>query len=194
MPSPRSHLARILLTLLALASLLLLPACSTLEDLVGLRDRAVVERDRLDDHASTLESQLASTPTNDPARPALEADLAAARTQRDLYNADVDRINQVIAQAQNPTDPIAQAVGLVAPFLPVPARTPLVLGAALLGTVLRMHQLRQGLTSVARGFEIAKRDDPDFNARFAANAPTFRAIQTPLARKLINQVVKGATT
>jgi len=188
----RSTLARALFLLLALASLLLLPACSTFHDLVGLRDQAVTERDRLDQHAAELETTLAATPPTAPARPELEAQLQQTRAQADLHSQDIDRLDSIIAHAQNPTDPIAHAVGVVAPFLPMPIRTPLVLGGALLGTLLRMHQLRQGLTSVARGFEIAKRDDPDFNARFAANTPTFRATQTPLARKLINRAVKGA--
>lgn len=185
-------LARTLILLLALACLLILPACSTLEDLVGLRSQAAAERDRLDQQAIDLEATLAATPPTDPTRPALEAQIQQTRAQSDLYTQDISRLDQVIAEAQNPSDPIAQAVGVVAPFLPVPIRTPLVLGGALIGALLRAHQLRQGLTSVARGFEIAKRDDPDFNARFAANAHTFRATQTPLARKLINTAIKGA--
>lgn len=195
MPTPRPtacSLATCLATLLLMAWLVMVPGCSSLEDLVGLRQQAVTERDRLDQQAIDLQSTLGAIPPDDPARPALEAQIAQARAQADLYNRDVQRLDQVLAEARSPTDPIAQAVGVVAPFLPVPIRTPLVLGAALLGTVLRMHQLRQGLTSVARGFEIAKRDDPEFNSRFAANASTFRATQTPLARKLISQVVKGA--
>lgn len=188
---PITLVTRALIALTAILALLSLPACSTLQDLVGLRDQAATERDRLDEHAASLETTLAATPPTDPTRPALEAELASTRTQRDLYDSDITRLDDIIAQAQSPTDPIAQAVGVVAPFLPIPARTPLVLGAALVGTLLRMHQLRQGLTSVARGFEVAKRDDPDFKSRFDANTPTFRSIQTPLARKLIARTVKG---
>lgn len=185
-----SSLARLLLCLLAL---LALPACTTLDELAALRAQAAAQRDRLDQHAANLEAALAGAPPGDPDRPDIEARIAAARAQRDLYSADLQRLDQVIAQAQSPTDPIAQAVGAVAPFLPVPIRTPLILGAALAGTLLRMHQLRQGLTSVARGIEIAKRDDPAFNTQFSANAATFRAIQTPLARRLISRTVKGLT-
>jgi len=188
--SIRSVLARTLLAACAALALLTLPACTSLEELIATRDQATSLADDLDRQATQIEQALATLPPTDPQRPSLEAALVQARQARDLYDADAARLSDIIAQAQSPTDPIAQAVGVVAPFLPVPARTPLVLGAALLGTLLRMHRLRQGLTSVARGFEIAKRDDPDFKARFAANTPTFRATQTPLARRVIEAAVK----
>lgn len=188
----RRALSLLIVHTLALAWLLTLPGCTSLEDLVSLRDQAADQRDRLDAHAQDVQGALEELPPGDPSRPALEADLVRTRAQADLFESDRRRLDDLITQAQSPSDPIAQAVGAIAPFVPEPARTPLVLGAALVGTLVRLHQLRRGLASVALGFEAAKRDDPDFKDRFVANAPTFRAMQTPLARRVIARAVKGA--
>lgn len=170
-------LARALTAIALLLSVLTLPACTTLGDLTGWRDRTLAERDRLEQHAAAIEAALEATPPDDPLAREARAEAAAARERARLLDDDARRIGDAIARAEQTSDPIARAVGAVAPFLPEPARTPLVLAAALGGAMLRARELRRGLTSVARGFEIAKRDDPEFNARFAAHTGTFRAVR-----------------
>jgi hypothetical protein len=81
----------------------------------------------------------------------------------------------------------------VAAFLPEPWRAPLVLGAGLAAALWRARQLKTSLQSVVAGIEVAKREDEAFKARFAANANTFRATQTSLARKVVDQVAAGGS-
>jgi hypothetical protein len=83
----------------------------------------------------------------------------------------------------------------VLPWVPAPARMPLVLGAGLLASAIRVWQLRRGLVSVVKGLDTAMREDASFASSFKAHANTFRATQTDLARKFVDRVAgQGVTT
>jgi hypothetical protein len=177
-----------------LAAAVVLGACAGLEDAIVLRDRAAEVRGSLEAEVARRQSAIErldqeGVPGDDPARRAAEGDLSAARASHAAADAAVKQIDAVIAEAQRPTDPISQGVQLISQGLPEPARSPAVLGGALIVTLLRARQLRTALTSVARSIEQAKRDDALFRERFKANAATIRSIQTPAA----SEFVKSAT-
>jgi hypothetical protein len=96
----------------------------------------------------------------------------------------------VIEEASRPTDPLTSAVGAVAPFLPEPARLPVLLGAALLVTLARAAQLKRGTASIVRGIQKAIDEDQQFRDTFKRHANTFRTIQTAAARRIVDETTR----
>jgi len=86
----------------------------------------------------------------------------------------------------DPSDPIGQTVGAIAPWLPDPVRIPFALGTALVLSLARAAQLKRAGLSIAQGMERAMDADEQFRARFKANAETFRTIQTATAQRLVD--------
>ena len=54
-------------------------------------------------------------------------------------------------------------------------------------TLLRARQMKSALVSVAKGLDKAMQTDDQFKARFAANAPLFRSVQTPAAKRVVDE-------
>lgn len=184
----RTRSFHLVLLALVLASLpILVPACVTREEALESRASAVAARDHLLASATSLELELASLPDNDPARPELEARLARSRTGLEALAAGVAQIDAAFNDP--PTNSPAETFldSLVA-LVPGPWQAPVLLGGAGFALFLRSRQLRQGITSIARGIEIAKREDPVFRESFERHANTFRSIQSPVARKLVDTV------
>jgi hypothetical protein len=142
----------------------------------------------LEADAARWENEASGLPPDDPALPALLAQAADARAREQTLAAGLARIDEIIAEAENPTDPVSQTVDAATPLLPVSLRGPLVLGAAALVAVLRAWRLKSGLASVARGLTTAMREDEEFRACFARHANTFRATQTPTAKRVVDEV------
>ncbi len=116
-----------------------------------------------------------------------EAGVTASRLRHAALDAAVTGTDAVLAEAAAPGDPIGQIVGLAAPWLPAPVRTPLVLGAAAGGALIRARQLKRGMVSVAVSLREASARDPDFARRFKDQADTLRSIQTPTARRIVDE-------
>lgn len=176
------------LVVLCLLSLLAPPGCASFEDLASAREDAVGIRDQLQGDLERLKELAARTPPEDPLSPEIQSQIEEVRAVHSLVAAGVERADHLLAEVQNPSDPLTQAVGLVAPWLPEPARTPALLAGALLAAVFRARQLRQALDSVARGFDRAMKDDPALAEGVKRNAPTLRASQTPLAQRAVDRV------
>jgi hypothetical protein len=150
------------------------------EDVAGLgRDWAAQSR--------ALEARLAAMKADDPVRPDVQAALARARAKEAAAEAAVEQVDLVVNRAKNPDDPLGQSVGMLSPLLPEPARWPLALGAALVASLVRARQLKQGMASVAVGLDKAMEADPEFASGFRKHANTFRSIQTPVAKRVIDQ-------
>jgi hypothetical protein len=166
--------------------------CVDMDQVSGLRDQAAQLRDQLDKSISQQEGVLAKldqagVAPSDPVHEQAQAQLAGSKASRAAVDAAVKQVDSVLLEAKNPTDPISAGVGAVAPFLPEPSRTPLVLGGALLVTLLRARQTKSALVSVAKGLDKAMQEDDQFKARFRANAPLFRAVQTPAAKRIVDE-------
>lgn len=118
---------------------------------------------------------------------AAEASVTASRLRQAALDAAVASTDAVLADARSPSDPIGQVVGLVAPWLPAPVRAPLVLGTAAAGAIIRARQLKRGMVSVAVSLREAAARDPGFAQRFKDQADTLRSIQTPTARRIVDE-------
>lgn len=173
--------------IVAVALSTMLAGCVSPDQLQAVRDEAASLRDAL---AQDEARWAGLTDTLDPADP-LHADASAqqalAAARRQLLDAALAQLDLVLQRANNPDEPISQSSQLLAPLLPASWQLPVILGGALAGTILRASQLKQALASVARGIEAARRADPQFDQQFLAHANTFRATQTPTARRVIDE-------
>ncbi len=152
----------------------------------AFRDQvAGLERD-WSGQSRALEARLAAMKADDPIRPDVQAALARAKAKEAAAQAAVQQVDLVVSRAQHPDDPLGQSVGALSPLLPEPVRLPLALGAALVASVARARQLKEGLSSVASGLDRAMADDPAFESAFRKHANTFRSIQTPTAKRVID--------
>lgn len=176
--------------IVVLSFLLLAPAgCVTTSEARFSRDQAAATRDRLVVSARELRANLDALPSDDPARPPLMATLAGTQAAIGTLSRGIVQIDTALADPDPQGDSL---VGGLSQLLPVPWRAPLVLGGVGLGLFLRSRQLRDGITTIAQGIEIAKAQDPAFRAIFQRHANTFRSIQSPTARKLVDEITGRA--
>lgn len=177
--------------LIVLGCVVMATGCNGVGDLLAMRDRAAELRTQTAQQADTLRDQLDTLPADDPVRGEVAQQLAEAEAATASLDAAIARIDQVAAEAQHPTDPIGQVVGLVAPWIPAPVRAPLILGGALVGVGLRARQLRSGMVSIIKSLDRAMKDDEQFANKFKEHAGTFRALQTPLAQRIVDATASG---
>lgn len=187
-----ASLVRIIATVILALSTVAIPGCLDSSDAAAFREQAAAIRDDLARQESAWQARLAQAdpaPDN-PDLPQLQAQLALATARRSAADAALSQVDSVLAEANNPQDPLSRAVGLVAPWLPEPVRTPVLLGSALAVTVLRARRLKVGMASIARGLARAMREDEQFATRFRQHAQTFRIAQTPLAQRIVDEATK----
>ncbi len=163
--------------------------CADLDAARAFRADAAVLRDSLDIRAARWQERLDALPPDDPARPTVEAEKAQAEAAVAAMDAGLARLDEVIAETVQPSDPITQTVGAASSLLPMSLRGPLLLGAAGVVAGLRAWRLKAGLASVAKGLSAAMREDEEFKQCFARHANTFRSTQTPTAKRVIDEVV-----
>ncbi len=169
-------------------SMLFLSACTSLEQLDAAREKIRDLQTQVQADIARIEQARADLPPGTPQARDADAALADLQAADQALSAMLQRLDAVVAESEHPSDPISQMVGMIAPWLPEPARTPALLGSALLVSLWRGYRLREGFRSVVEGFDRAMKDDPAFSKAFRRNAQTFRAIQTPAARRLVDQV------
>lgn len=175
---------------LAIGLALCLGGCVDMGELDKFREDAAALRDDLSAREADWLQRLESMSPGDPLRTSVEAELAAAKAKTAVADAALKRIDQVLDRAKNPggyDDPLGRTVGLVLPWLPEPMRTPAALGAALVATLWRSRQLKQAAVSIARGVNKAMQEDEQFRTAFKRHAGTFRTIQTPAARRIVDE-------
>lgn len=181
--------AGVIFALILIASI---SGCMGVEDLASVRAQAVELRSQVEAQATAAQATLTSLearqlPPDDPALAAARAHAATLAAQRQSLDAAIAHADAVLTEANTPTDSLSRVLTELAPALPEPARSPVVLGGALLVALLRARQLKLGLASVAQGIDKAMRADPAFRASFQNHADTFRAIQTPVARRVVDE-------
>jgi len=167
-----------------------LGGCVGVEDLAAARDDARELHARLDARADQLELNAGGAPEGSPARSQEEAFAASVRAQADGVGAAVTQLDAIIRETNSPTEPLSRAVTELSMMLPEPARSPIVLGGAILALLLRARQLKTALHSVAKSMDKAMEQDEAFRARFRANADTFRTIQTPAAKRIVDEATR----
>jgi hypothetical protein len=123
----------------------------------------------------------------------IDAAIARAQAQIELLDAAIMSADLVIEEATNPSDSLTQAAHSLSSWIPAPAQGPLVLGAALVATILRSRNLKNSAQSIIQSIEHTLNRDPEFKELFANHSDTIRTIQTPSARKLIDSTVNKSS-
>lgn len=168
-------------------SVVLAAGCVEMGEVRAFRDRAAALSEQWGAESRAWAQRLEGMTPDDPLRPDVEAALARARAKEAAAQAAVQQVDLLIQRAANPDDALGQAVEIAAPWIPAPARAPLALGAALVAALVRAAQLKRGMISIARGINKAMEEDDQFRAGFQRHANTFRAIQTPLAKRVVDE-------
>lgn len=166
---------------------LALPACTDLGAIQALRDDARQAGAAMRERADQLESLREAYPSGDPIQPEIDASLAQSWASIEALDAAVLRIDQVLGEVANPSDGLTRTAQELGPFLPEPVRLPLLLGAALGATLLRSGQIKKGAISIAMSIDKAMEGDEALREALARNANTLRSLQTPTARKIVDQ-------
>lgn len=154
------------------------------------RDEAVLVQSDLQTQLDVLEQQRQELPIGSPETAYLDAAISRTRAKIHTINAAVVQADLVIQEASNPQSTLTQTVDAISPWIPAPAQGPVLLGAALMATLLRSKNLKNSATSIIQSIEHTMNRDPAFKDIFAQHADTIRTIQTPGARKLIDSTVK----
>ena len=110
-----------------------------------------------------------------------------SQAKRAALDAAIAQANQVLDEAQHPSDALTQIAHGISSWVPAPAQGPLVLGAALIATLTRSRQLKQSSMSIINSISHVLERDEQFKSLFEQHADTIRSIQTPTARKLVDQ-------
>ena len=192
----RTQAHRTVLFILLLPLLVLLVPLGGCADLQGAiaqttqwRDQAQVLRDELEGRLVDLEMQRRALPDGSPQGAQIDAAIALARTKVRALETGIAHADLVLDEARRPTDGLTRLAEGLSGWVPAPAQGPLVLGAALIATLVRSRQLKQGAASIIRSIEHVRNRDEQFNDLFGRHADAIRTIQTPAARKLVDRTV-----
>lgn len=150
-------------------------------EIVELRDQIATDQ-------AAWQERFDALPAGDVALPMARARLESTAAQLARAEAAVEESGRVAAEAAQSTDPIGSLIGAVAPWLPEPVRTPLVLGGALVLSTARARQLKKGAVSIAASLRRVMADDPQLAEKLREHAGTLRAIQTPTAARIVDEV------
>lgn len=167
---------------------LMLPACVASEDVERVRAEAAVLQRTLEADAAEWERRAESLPEGDPLREAAFSRQSASEAGAAAIRAALSSLEHAIAESNNPSGPVSQTV---AAWVPEPARLPALLALGALGAAVRGWRLKAGLVSVARGIDTAMREDEEFRACFKRHADTFRATQTPTAKRVVDEATRN---
>jgi len=165
-----------------------LGACLSSEDVREFRDEASLLRTQLELDQQRWSDTVELLDHADPLYPQAVARLQQAKADRATADAIVRQTESLLGGPADPTNPINAVIGAIAPWVPEPARVPLLLGGALAASIARARQLKTGLQSVAKSINKAKDRDPEFAQRFKQHADLIRSTQTPAAMRIVDQV------
>lgn len=180
----------IVLTLILTTSVLS-SGCADLQGAIAQtsawRDEAVTVRDTLEQQVQTLQTQQGGLEPGSPEAIAIDTEIKLAQAKQAALDAAIAQANQVLDEAQHPSDALTQIAHGISSWVPAPAQGPLVLGAALIATLTRSRQLKQSSMSIINSISHVLERDEQFKSLFEQHADTIRSIQTPTARKLVDQ-------
>lgn len=188
----------IIVSFFSVLTIVLMMGCADLQGAIAQtsawRDEAHTIRDTLDEQIVLMESELASLEPGSPDAIRVAADLKLARAKQSALNAAIAQADLVLQEAQEPTDTITTIAHGVSAWVPAPIQGPLVLGAALIATLARSRQLKESSRSIVNSIAHVLERDDQFRALFQSHADTIRSIQTPGARKIVDQAQKKRPT
>lgn len=171
--------------------LLTIVGCTDLQGAIAQtntwRDQASTVRDDLDEQISSLRIQQQQALPGSTEADQLDTRLKLAQAKHAALDAAIAQADEVLLEAQEPTDTLTGIAHAVSSWVPTPAQGPLVLGAALIATLARSRQLKASSTSIIQSIAHVLDRDEQFRSIFAQHSDTIRSIQTPAARKLVDQ-------
>jgi len=159
----------------------------SVEQLGLMRDQAMVIQNDLQNQLDELALMRESIPDDSVQGNSIDALISQVNAKLTIVEAAIIHADQVIQGVTNPSDPLTIAADAVSPWAPAPIQAPLVLGAALLATIMRSRSLSTGTRSIVESINYVLKKDDSFRAAFAANADTIRTIQTPSAQRIVNK-------
>lgn len=116
----------------------------------------------------------------------LEGEIAMANATAETADAAVAEAERLIAEAAA-SEGLFEQVPILN-LLPPPYREGASL-ALVVGTALwRNQKWRGAATSIVRSIEVARKEDPAADEFVKRNANTLRAVQTPMAQRIVDQV------
>ncbi len=184
--------------IIAILALTMIGGCANLEGALAQtsawRAKAAVIETDVQNQLIALENKRETIEDTSADAPYLDAAIANAKAQLSALNAAIAQADLVIAEAQNPSDSLTKAADALSPWIPAPAQGPIVLGAALIATMIRSKNLKTNTASIIQSLEYTMNRDPAFRELFTKHADTIRTIQTPGARKLIDATVRQSST
>tara|TARA_R110002073_G_scaffold152651_3_gene307429 strand:+ start:60920 stop:61486 length:567 start_codon:yes stop_codon:yes gene_type:complete len=163
------------------------PLGQSIEQIGEIREQATGIQSDLETQLDELELMRESIPDGSEQRSSIDALIAQVNAKLAVVSAAIVHADQVIEDATNPSDPLTIAADAVSPWVPAPVQAPLVLGAALIATMLRSRSITSGARSIVESINHVMKRDESFKVAFAANADTIRTIQTPVARKIVDK-------
>ncbi len=153
-------------------------------DAANIREEVAIEAERVRNDANNPDLPVAMREASIKAHGALIDRLA------DLDQAIVT-LDGLLESEQNPESVWAVISDSTIPLLPEPIRSPAVLIGALTIAVLRANQLKRAAGSIAKGIAKASEKDEEFRSVFQRHADTFRTVQTPAARRIVDEKVNA---
>ncbi len=176
----------------------LLAGCADLQGAIAQtsawRDEAAHARDALDEQIGAMQTRHDELDPGSPGAQQLGSDIKLVQAKRATLDAAITQADQVLQEAQHPSDALTQIAQGVSGWVPAPVQGPLVLGAALIATLARSRQLKQSTMSIVGSISHVLERDERFRALFESHADTIRSIQTPAARRIVDQTLRRRAT
>lgn len=177
----------------------LIPGCVDVAELRAQRAQGEDVVAALKSRGAEYQSTLIGLPESDPVRVELESAVKRAELARDevarrvQYAAALEEhVRREGAAADSKgSGMVVGGEGVlgqdVMDLIPGPWKVTAVLSVGLATSLVRSRQLREAASSIARSIDKALEEDAKLAERFRQHANTLRTIQTPLARKIVDQ-------
>lgn len=194
---PHMRTKSIVVFLFLTLTLLPIVGCADLQGAIAQtsawRDEASTLRADLTKQLNSLQLEQQHTPPGSATSTQLESRIKLVQAKHAALDAAIAQADEVLREAQQPTDALTTIAHGVSAWVPAPAQGPLVLGAALIATLARSRQLKQSSTSIIQSISHVLERDEQFRSLFSKHSDTIRSIQTPAARKLVDQTQQRRT-
>lgn len=183
----------------AVGVLALIPGCVDVAELRAQRAQGEDVVAALKSREAKYQSTLNGLPESDPVRVELESAVKRAELARDEVARRVQHaaaLEEEVRREGAAAD--SKGSGAVVggqdvlgqdlmDLVPGPWKVAAVLTVGLATSLVRSRQLREAASSIARSIDRALEEDAKLAERFRQHANTLRTIQTPLARKIVDQ-------
>ncbi len=182
---------RLFAAVFCLVACIALSGCMDRAHIADLRESALIAREQFALEAERL-AALAADPDQPPAvRHAGATAAADLRSSIASLDAGIEQFNRIFLDDQTPEGMIQTLSQAALPFLPAPLQAPALLLTATGLALARAAQLKKAAGSIAQSIAKAAQKDEEFRSVFARHADTFRSVQTPAAKRIVDEKVRS---